>query len=388
MVPHSLEPLPRRVGSDVGRARLAYDQLGNLTNDADKRAFAELIAEYLDKVDDPRAPICPVRYSSFQQAVRRRCLKFPQKSEQDSYAEAYKKRRVTMRADDNGMATLTAVTSSPDALVADYRLTLIAKKLRQSEGETRTIEQLRVDALIDLIHGRLTVGAADSELEEDSMRDGRDPAETFTRSESVGAFARPIINVTVPITTLLGLSDEPGVMAGRTLLPADLMCQLAMHPDATWYRMLTDPAGGFLELSTDGYPPTAAIWRWVVAQNMKCIWPGCCQPASVVDLDHRIAWPHGRTSTLNLQPLCRKHHLVKHSEGFKVVLEADGSYTWTSRFGSVFRTPAPEYPLAVWPVADEDSPPAAGGRPRRGRASRFSMSRASSPRSWSESSAR
>ncbi len=155
---------------DVGRARLAYDQLANLTNEADKRAFAELVAEYLDKVDDPRAPICPVRYSSFQQAVRRRCLKFPQKDEQQSYAEAYKKRRVNLRTDENGMATLTVVTSSPDAIVADYRLTLIAKKLRQADGETRTLEQLRVDALIDLIHGRLTVGATDGELEEDSMR--------------------------------------------------------------------------------------------------------------------------------------------------------------------------------------------------------------------------
>ncbi len=144
-------------------------------------------------------------------------------------------------------------------------------------------------------------------------------------------------------------------MAGGVTIPAELICELAMRPDATWYRMLTDPAGGFLELSTESYPPTEAIWRWVVAQHMKCIWPGCCRPASVIDLDHRIPFPLGKTSTLNLQPLCRKHHLVKHSEGFKVVLEADGSYTWTSRFGSVFRTPAPEYPVAVWPV--DDAPP-------------------------------
>jgi hypothetical protein len=141
-------------------------------------------------------------------------------------------------------------------------------------------------------------------------------------------------------------------MAGGISIPAELMRQLAMHPDATWYRMLTDPAGGFLELSTDSYSPAEAIWRWVVARNQTCIWPGCCRPASTVELDHRIPFPLGDTSTINLQPLCRKHHQVKHSDGFEVVLEADGSYTWTSRFGSVFRTPAPEYPVPTWPVVD------------------------------------
>lgn len=41
---------------------------------------------------------------------------------------------------------------------------------------------------------------------------------------------------------------------------------------------------------------------------------------------------------------------VKHSEGFSVARNDDGSYTWTSRFGSTFTTPVPEYPVAVWPV--------------------------------------
>ena len=76
---------------------------------------------------------------------------------------------------------------------------------------------------------------------------GDDPAETFER-KPVGRFARPIINVTVPITTLMGLSDEPGVMAGGTSLPADITRHIATDPDSTWYRLLTDPAGGFLEL--------------------------------------------------------------------------------------------------------------------------------------------
>ena len=39
---------------------------------------------------------------------------------------------------------------------------------------------------------------------------------------------------------------------------------------------------------------------------------------------------------------------MKHSQGFHVVRNDDGSYTWTSRFGVVSTKPAPEYPLAEW----------------------------------------
>jgi hypothetical protein len=336
---------------DIGRARLAYEQLSNLTNDADKQAYADLVEEYVDQLDDPADAICSISRANLQRAVRRRCLKFPQRDEQDSFAEAFRKRRVSLRTDESGMANLSATTAVHDALAADYRLTLIAKKLGQAEGETRTVEQLRVDALIDLIQGRLTVGATDGELEGDSTGDGSDPAETFRQRESVGSYARPVINVTVPITTLLGLSDEPGVLAGDVSIPADLARKIAMDPEATWYRLLTDPAGGFLELSTTSYVPSLPIWCWTVARDRTCIWPGCYCPASTIELDHRVAFPAGETSTWNLQPLCRRHHLVKHSEGFEVVRESDGSYTWTSRFGSTFRTPAPEYPEASWPGA-------------------------------------
>ncbi|HSJ22172.1 MAG TPA: HNH endonuclease signature motif containing protein [Nocardioidaceae bacterium] len=111
-----------------------------------------------------------------------------------------------------------------------------------------------------------------------------------------------------------------------------------------WYRLLTDPVGGFLELSTEGYEPTEAIWRWSVAENPQCIWPTCQRRATVIDIDHRVPYPEGRTSTRNLQPLCEHHHKAKHPQGFRVVREDDGSFTWTSRFGVGSRKPAPEYP--------------------------------------------
>lgn len=336
---------------DVGRAAVATGYLPQLTNDDDRRAYAELVEEYLDSQDQPDAPVHPVRYLNLQQACRRRCRRFEQQTKQQSFADAFARRRVSLRSDDNGMASLACSSSLDRCQTADYRLTLIAKRRSENPGEKRTIDQLRADTLVDLVLGRVTVAASEAELEDGETADGA-PVEDPCEWRDVGRFARPVVNVTVPITTLMGLSDTPGVMAGGTEIPAALCRMIGQDPTSTWYRLVTDPLGGFVELSTNAYQPTEAICRWCIAQNPQCVWPTCSRPATVVELDHRVPYPHGPTSTYNLQPLCEAHHKVKHSDGFSVVREQDGSYTWTSRFGVVSRKPAPEYPLAEWP--DED----------------------------------
>lgn len=101
---------------------------------------------------------------------------------------------------------------------ADHRLTLAAKALRNA-GDERTLDQLRADPACALIIGRT--------------------------------------EVTVPVQTLMGLSDRPGLLSGGAPLPASLARQLARQPDPTWHRMLTDPAGRCVELSTESYRPTA-----------------------------------------------------------------------------------------------------------------------------------
>lgn len=334
---------------DIGRAQVVHAQLANLTCDEDKAAYAELICDWMDRHDDPAAAVYPVRRQLLQRAARRVCLKFPQRSEQEAHAEAFKKRRVSLHIDENGMARIAATTAVHDALRADYRLTLIAKRRRECEGEERTLEQLRTDTMYDLLLGRITVTAPDSRLE-DPDDDGEGGGDLVRHHGSTGRWARPIINVTVPVTTLMGFGDEPGVMAGGTRIPADLARQIAAEPGSTWHRMLTDPARGFVELSTDSYTPTAPIEREVVARDPECVFPGCVRPATACECDHRTPHPLGPTSTGNLQPLCRRHHLVKHSEGFSVVREDDGSYTWSTRFGTSLRTAPPEYPSAEWPA--------------------------------------
>lgn len=346
---------------DLGRAQALQAQLVNLASDAARQRYARDVQAWMDKHDDPEEPLFRMSRQAVQRAARRICLKHPQRSPEESFADAYEKRRVTLNLGEDGVGTLSCITAVHDLMRADHRLTLIAKKRRELEGEERTVAQLRVDTLIDLVHGRLSVAATDGELEEDcaggcgcAEHEGgeagascSDPAARFDWS-AVGQFARSIVNVTVPITTLMGLSDEGGQLAGGVPIPAELARQIADDPDSVWYRMLTDAEGGFVELSTDSYSPNGVIWRWIAARDVQCVFPGCSHPATGVELDHRVPWPQGKTSTWNLQPLCKKHHKVKHSLGFTVVRELDGSYTWTSRFGSVFRKAPPEYPTADW----------------------------------------
>ncbi len=332
---------------DLGRAAVAQSCLARLTNDADRVAYAAQVEGLLQRQDDPDAALHPVRYANLQQAAWRRCRRFPQRERTETFAEAFAKQRVRLRTDENGMASLVCSTRADHGLQADYRLTLIARKRAERDGEERTLEQLRADTLIDLIHGRITVGATDGELEGDETSTGGDPEDTIEWRD-IGRFARPIVNVVVPISTLMGLSDEPGRMAGGAPVPDDLVRAIADDPDSVWHRLVTDPAGRFVELSTNTYQPNEKLQRTVVAHSPECVFPTCNRPATVVDLDHRIPWPLGRTTSWNLQPLCDGHHQVKHSEGFSVVREKDGSYTWTSRFGTMSRKPPPEYPPVSW----------------------------------------
>ena len=329
---------------DIGRARIFVDAAEQLADPDDIPELARMIEDYFERYDDPDSPLVTLSHRRLANAARYRRLKFPQKSDDENFAAAFRKRRVWIRPDDNGMGTLGMTGAAHDQLACDYRLTLIAKKRCQDPQDERTLEQMRADTMRDLILGRLTVAALDSDLEAEQTADGRDPAETFVEHE-VGAFARPVIHVTVPMSSLLGTSDEPGFLSGDHPIPADVARLIANDPDSTWHRLLADEAGGFCELSTTSYQPTPPICREVVARDRTCVWPGCSRPAVGCEYDHRVKHPQGATTPGNLDPLCHRHHMAKHSEGVAVWRDEDGAYMVRTRRGSILRSEPSEQPL-------------------------------------------
>lgn len=365
---------------DLGRATACLDQMHHLADDEARTTFAARMQEWFDKHDplvDAVDSLCTLTRERVRRAAYYQRLRLPQRSDQETFAEAYRKRRVTLRLDEQtGMAAVAATVAAHDALTADHRLTLIAKRRAEAPGETRTLAQLRADSLLDLIHGRMTVPATTGDLEHhqgcDRACHAADDPEGASSEETpacprhplvlttddgapFGGYARPVVAVTVPITSLIGLSDEPGVLSGGSAIPADLARHIAGQPGSTWYRLLTDERGEFQELSTTSYQPTDPLWRTVVTREHTCVWPGCRRPSVHCELDHRVPYPVGATSTQNLAPLCRRHHRVKHADGYGLARNDDGSHTWTTRHGSTLHTAASEQPAAEWPRPSSES---------------------------------
>jgi hypothetical protein len=205
----------------------------------------------------------------------------------EEFARRFADRGVGVWEDEDGLASLSVVTSVDEARLAKQRLWLSAKAKRDS-GDERTVKQLMSDLAMDLLIGR-----ADA--------------------VPVPKFARPIVNVTVSLETLAGLTDDPAQLSGGTVIPADLARAIATKEGATWYRLLTDANEEPVSLSTKSYAPTPPIWRSVVATQPTCSHVGCDLPAVECELDHDEPWPTGPTSTENLQPRCRRHHRLKHA---------------------------------------------------------------------------
>lgn len=338
---------------DLGRAKLFVDAAEQLAHEDDIELFASSVEAFFDRYDDPTSPLCTLSYDRLARAARYRRLKFAQKSPEASFDEAYKSRRVWLRVEDNGTGALGVTGAAHELQACDYRITLIAKKRCADPDEERTLTQMRADTMLDLLLGRLTVDALDSELEQDETCDGRDPAETFTDHE-VGKFARPVVNLTVPLTTVMGFGDEPGMLGGDPV-PAELARLIALDKDATWYRLLTDPAGNFLDLSTVAYTPTEPIWRHVTARDQLCVWPGCRRSAARSEKDHRVPYPDGPTSVVNLDDLCPPHHRIKHVYGYRVHRLSDGRYeVLTPRGTRLVSTPLEQPFDGLTPGTEED----------------------------------
>ncbi len=252
---------------------------------------------------------------------------------EERFRKRYAERHVTGRDDEDGMSWLSITNTTDQVRLAHHRLTLAARQ-RRADGDERTLDQLRADLAMDLLVGR-------------------------AEDVSVPAYARPIVNVTVPIQTLMGVSDDPGVLSGGTVIPAGLARMIARRPGSTWHRMLTDAAGQMVELSTTSYQPTKSIWSWVVAEHSSCFRPGCDSPATENELDHRVAWPEGPTGTDNLWPGCKADHKAKHAPGFAIEQTVDGSYVLRTPTGFRHRIPRTEHPASET-FADVEST-AAGG---------------------------
>jgi hypothetical protein len=242
-------------------------------------------------------------------------------------------RHVRMIPEPDGMATLSAYLPAADAVGIYGVLDECARRCGESD-DTRTMDARRADALVDLIRDRVAEPDADDAVPnaDDARRARRDRVATEVR-------------VTVPLTTLLGLDQMPGELAGYGAIPGEVARELAgsAGSDATWRRLITDPvSGALLDYGTTRYRPPKHLAGHVVTRAQTCDFPSCRVPAHRCDLDHRVPYDEasrtGPTSADNLEPRCRSHHRLKASPGWAVTRNRDGTTTWRTPTGHRYRT--------------------------------------------------
>lgn len=297
-------------------------------------------------------------------------------------------RRVSRpRPEPDGMASMWLVLAAEDATRVDGVLEHTARAARV-HGDPRTLEQLRADGLRDLVVGDVPApDSQDSVLPDgdgtaawgdaERVRPGSSGA-TSAQGSAPGApratgscacgergagRAGAQIRVTVAASTLLGLDDRPGELAGYG--PLDAVTARALAAGGTWRRIVTDPlSGAVLDVGRTRYRPPAALDEHVRTRDRHCAAPGCTVSAADADLDHTLefhsvpsgagrtpasdvtalgerargAQPLGTTSDGNLGVLCRRHHRLKTDGGFRLRQLRPGVYEWVTPAGHRYLT--------------------------------------------------
>ncbi|WP_433467586.1 DUF222 domain-containing protein [Spirillospora sp. CA-128828] len=83
-----------------------------------------------------------------------------------------------------------------------------------------------------------------------------------------------------------------------------------------------------------GYRPPAALRLEIEARHATCVFPTCNQPVHRCDIDHTIPWRPGTTCRCNLAPLCRRHHRLKQTPGWKLHQVWPGILLWITPSGA------------------------------------------------------
>ncbi|HEY0217717.1 MAG TPA: DUF222 domain-containing protein [Cellulomonas sp.] len=259
----------------------------------------------------------------------------------------------------DGMAALRVVMTAADAMRVDTVLGAAAKSARTC-GDPRTLDQLRADGLRDLVvagsgsgSGAVfgpaagsVAGTAPAAGSVAGTAAGRTPAGPDDLPGGARGGVRTVVRVTVPLSTLMGMAEGPGELAGYG--PIDPVQARALAAGGVWRRLVTDPlSGAVLDVGRTSYRPPAALAEHVRARDGRCARPGCTVDADGCDLDHTVEFHGpaasgappgtGTTSADNLGPLCRRDHRLKTDGGFTLRQVSPGVYEWTSPAGHRYR---------------------------------------------------
>ncbi len=129
---------------------------------------------------------------------------------------------------------------------------------------------------------------------------------------------KPRVLVTIDLDRLRGRLGTATLDTGETLSTAAVR-KLAC--DAEIIPAVLGNAGAVLDVGRAQRLVTAAIWTALVVRDRHCRFPGCRRPPIACDAHHLVHWADGGPTSLdNLVLLCRAHHTMLHTTGWRVRL--------------------------------------------------------------------
>lgn len=261
--------------------------------------------------------------ADFRRKVKRERAKADPVLEQYSYEQALEDRAVWSAPDSvPGITRLGATLPAEGSADLMGALAFLAST---QPDDGRTKPQKMADALVQLGRDVLAGGCSHCNLP----------------TRVVG----PTVNVTVALSTLLELDEQPAELNGEPI-PAELARALAADQTGTWRRLVTDELGQLVDYGRSTYRPPAPLREHVIVRWDRCVFPGCRRRAVTAEIDHVIAWADGgETNAENCVPLCLRHHHLKHDAGWQLKLLPDGPVEWTDPGGRTYLVEPTAYPI-------------------------------------------
>lgn len=326
---HHLQQVRLEGRLDAARANLVADEL--------QEAPAEVVEAVVAALD-PHLGEDPA-------ALRRRCRRLLARIAPDLLRDRAARARASTGlrrwVSEPGVDAWYGTFPSEAAVTAWAAIDAHARAL-VADGTCTTLEQARGQALTDLVSGsatvdvRLVLGVPAPAGDDGSTPSATHPAPgARTAPPGTGDARRAVADDLVEVHG--ARPSEPLLVDGRWLrrhLDERAVLRAPCHA-VTGSRIDLDGV-----LTTTSYRPGVALAQLVRARDGRCRFPGCTVPARSCDLDHVRPWPLGPTAASNLVCLCRRHHRIKQRPGWWLVLDADGTATWTDPTGGT-RTTAP-----------------------------------------------
>ena len=268
--------------------------------------------------------------------------RFHPESLEKRHAKGVADRRVEYWPDQDGMAWVAACLPADQASAIWNRLTAIARGM-QGPGEDRTLPQRRADTFTG---GLLTSGSPTPTNATTGFGDDG------TAGSGQGPSIRAQVLVTVPVFSLMGLTDEPAMLDGYGPIPASMARELVANGAESFHRVLVDPRDGApLEIGRTSYRVTKAMRNWLRLRDGKCPFPGCSNGSLDNEADHLLAWHKGGTTGIsNLGQPCPKHHRLRHTSGWKPTPATKNEPPgWISPSGRHYKSEHQDWEPPVWP---------------------------------------